>query len=198
MIIEIMGPSGVGKTFYSKKVENNLGFSRIKPDVKKVIAKKIIWFPSALILTMKLKPRPSKFLKCLVHVVFLRSYKNLNVNNTDKIITDQGILFHFSKIQKYCQKEYTELFSFFFQRKKFAYPNIVLEIVAKKETLYERKKKRNPSKEYKIHKHNKQDFTSLSKLNEQTIDKLDIKHLKYYSENEDSQKFLNFFQEHIS
>ena len=193
MIIELVGASGSGKTFYSELLKKEMKFDRIQSlDLSLIGFIKIA--PRVVMISLKLKPKYTNLLRVFRHVFFMMFYNKLPSKN---IILDQGVIYHFSKIHRLVELEFDEIYACFFKKYQFTYPDIVIEIISKKELIFDRRLKRGKSMEKKLKYKPELGYTSLGGIKKDLIDNLSIPHLKYISENDDKENFLSFINQKV-
>lgn len=191
-VIELVGPKGVGKSYYCQELQKKTNYKCIKNiEVKKIT--KFYYVLISLFYLKILRIYPKHYLKALKHLVFIHKYRKNITKKVDFYVSDQGIIFQINRLSKISCYSFDELLELFSNRFKFPLPDIAVFLVADSETVLKRRKKRNEIKDANINIDNYlyRDKVRSILYESKTLHQFILVE-EYFSKHDDSNIFIKF------
>ncbi len=196
-VIELLGVSGVGKTYYSKLLANHKNYDRVKlfNDGKIKLLKFIL---PAFMMSFKLKPKKNHFKKTFCRALHLLRYRTYVSKNEHNLVLDQGVLYKVYKLHRTCQTSYERINKIVFEEYKIPLPDAAVHVYAERSLIYDRRIKRGKPMDENLKKANRNEFTKLSDIKARILKEYAIPTKHYLSKQKDAKAFIDFMDHHLT
>ena len=193
-VIELIGESGVGKSYYSQILSEKNGYQRIKQFYYTKWDLLFLGIP-ALRFTLRLKPENQYFNKIFFRALYLIKYRRFLKSVKTQVVLDQGIIYKVDQLNRYCQRSYSWIKSLVLDTYKIPLPDLVVHIYSNRDLVYRRRLVRQKDMDKNLNTYKREGVTEISEVKQKLIEDLSIPFAEYFSKGDDEELFISFIDD---